>query len=762
MDSSLRDSITDGSRLNTQNQKNTALGPQVRVYTNFYDDSCVPATAILWGLDGSLLTNAEYAALSDDQKASATCLNDLTLPLRFRHTDDLNSIDAFGEQHWGDEAEVGVSLTPEQSYDVVNIGVDQDLSDAVVLHANLRLGRKDASSENGLSRICCNLHAGSPFNPFGKFVSIQGLAIDQPPNSFESEADELFGSVGLEGSVGTWTWQAEYGLSRQETDITRLNVLDRAFLLGINSDGVTDTRIGGESGQPEASCQALTAELGGTRYTYSTFFGGSCSVYGAPPEPIDPFGDISPWIIPDVDAGSLNQQTRFEALVRGSLFEMPGGAVALAVGYDFHEDVLDSFSEFSSFLIDSSSATGSGPFSTAIARDNHAAFVEGQIPLVGASNATDLVQRLILTLSGRYDSYSNVEVDYQQTDANEVGTADAADPGSAFTWSVGMMYQPADSLRLKADVSTSFVAPQLNQLLARVQQNTNAFLWYYLPSGNGAIAQQRGNVIEYRGGNDKLIPETADTISVSAEFSPSFLPGALFRAGWSETEFTDRIVKLSVPIVYLDELPSNVIYNAGEDTYVVDRRWINTSAVNRDGIDLEARYNWEAAANEFDFTLRRAYTNGYEVVQDASTGIVHDLVSMRDDTGPEDTVLSPVPKHQTNMQFTWTRGGLFASFDVHTAADTTIIKSATREYLTEPATNIDLVLGYEFDQDTFFVAPSWMGGMNATLTVNNLGDSFAETTNVNPETGERQKYVVNPIYEWTQGRSFRLSLHKSF
>ena len=27
-------------------------------------------------------------------KASATCLNDLTLPLRFRHTDDLNSIDS--------------------------------------------------------------------------------------------------------------------------------------------------------------------------------------------------------------------------------------------------------------------------------------------------------------------------------------------------------------------------------------------------------------------------------------------------------------------------------------------------------------------------------------------------------------------------------------------------------------------------------------------------------------------------------------------
>ena len=761
LDSSLRESITDGARLNTQNQKNTALGPQLRIYSNFYDDSCVPATAILWGLDGQLLTNAEYALLDEDQQASATCLNDLNLPVGFRHTDDLNTIDTFGEQYWGDEAEVGISLTPEQTNTVVNIGVDQDLSDALVLHANLRIGQKDASSQNGLNRICCRVHAGSPFNPFGRWVSIQGYAVDQPPSSFESVSDELFASAGLEGSLGTWTWQAEYGLSRQETDITRLNVVDRALLLGLNSDGVTDTRIGGENRQPEESCQALMAELGGTSYTWSAFFGGNCSVFGAPPEPIDPFGDISPWIIPDVDAGGKNQQTRFEAMARGGLFEMPGGTVSLSVGYDFREDVLDSFSEFSSFLIQGSSATGSGPFSTRIARDNHAAFVEGQIPLVGESNAGDLVQRLILTLSGRYDSYSNVEVDYRQTDANDAGTLEAADPGSAFTWSLGMVYQPADGLRLKADVSTSFVAPQLNQLLSRVRENTNACFSYWLPGGVGA-GQQCGNVIEYQGGNDKLTPETADTVAVAVELSPSVLPGAYFSAGWSQTEFTDRIVKLSVPIVDLDDLPSNVVYDAASDIYVVDRRWINTSAVNREGMDLEAGYNWQAGDNEFNLTARRAYNHKYEVVQDASTGIVHDLIGMRDDSGPEDTTLGAVPRHQTSMQFTWRRGGASVSFDVLTADDTTIINSATREYLTEPATNYDLVLSYDLGQDTFFQSFPWMSGMTATLTINNLGNSFAETTNINPETGERQKYLLNTVYEWTQGRSYRLSVHKSF
>ena len=184
--------------------------------------------------------------------------------------------------------------------------------------------------------------------------------------------------------------------------------------------------------------------------------------------------------------------------------------------------------------------------------------------------------------------------------------------------------------------------------------------------------------------------------------------------------------------------------------------------MNRDGYDLEVGYTWQTDANDFEFTLRRAYTNRFEVVQDASTGIVHKLVSMRDDSGPEDTTVGPVPRHQTSMQFTWTHGGLFVSFDVLTADDTSVIKSATREELTEPAENYDLVLSYNLDQDTLFPAFPWMSGMTATLTVNNLSDSFAQTTNLNPETGERQEFSLNSYYEWTQGRSYRLSIHKSF
>ncbi|MCY3819798.1 MAG: TonB-dependent receptor [Gammaproteobacteria bacterium] len=757
LDSSLRDSVILGNRLLTTGQKNTAPGPQIRVWTWFFDDSCTPFTAILWGLDGRLLTGVEYAALSPEDQARATCHNDLTLPLGFQHTDDLNSIDAFGEQNWGEEAEVGYSLRPEQVNDVVNVGFDQELTElGITLHANLRVGRKDSRSDNGLNQVSGTLHANSPFNPFGTRVSLTGLAVDQPPSSFESETNERFMSLGAEGVLGDWNWQMEYGVSKQEIDTTRINVRDPAYGLGVNSDGVSESVIARRSGIDQAACEALRVELGGTRITYSTFFGGNCTVWGAPPDPINPFGDISPWITPDVDAGSLNEQTRFEAEIRGTLFEMPAGPVGAVAGYGFRQDLLDSFSEFSTgFFLGSSSPTGSSTFNTEVARDSHAFFTEALVPLYAAGS-----QRLNLILAGRFDSYSNVDVQYGQTATDSGGILNAADPGSEFTWRAGLVYQPAEDLRLKTDLSTSFVAPQLNQLLSKVERVDTACLWHYVEGNVGAIRQLCDNVVENRGGNDALLPETAETLTLSMEYSPAFLSGLFLRAGWSDTDFKDRIIKLRVPVVDLGDLPSTVTLADG--TYIVDNRWINTSAINRSGVDFEARYDWQAGDNEFEVTVRRSYTNKFDVEQDAATGIVHDLVGERDDSGPEDASLSPVPRHKTSMQWTWSRGGMFLALDMQAAAGTTIINSATREYVTVPATNFDMVLSYDFDQGGLFGPSVWTSGLSATLTVNNLTDDFSSTTNVNPETGERETYLVNPIYEWTQGRSYRLSLRKSF
>ena len=767
LDSSQRDSITSSNRstILTTKQKNTAAGPQIRVWSWFYDESCSARNAVLWEVDGRLLTRDEHAALDPAAQAGATCVNDFTLPLGFQHTDDLQTIDLFGEPNWGDEAEIGVSLLPEQSHDVVNVGVDQDITDTVTLHASVRYGKKDSNSQIGLNSLSGTLHAGNPFNPFGTRVSLTGLATGTDPRKFESEGDELFARLGVEGSLGGWSWQAEFSTSRQEIDSVQLNVRDPAYGNGINSDGVSEAVIGRFFGIDEAGCKAKQAELGGTRYRFSAFFGGQCSVYGAPPDPINPFGDLSQYIIADVNAASKNEQMQFEALARGNLFNAPGGPVALVIGYDYRQDVLDSFSELNTFFfLGSGTPTGSSPFSTRVSRDNNAAFVEGLIPLVGADNAMSGVQRLNLTFSARYDSYSNVEVDYNLSASGEAGSLDAADPGSEVTYSGGLVYRPNDSMLFKADQSTSFVAPQLNQLLSRVVQSPSS-LWRYVPGGGGSIGQIT-NVVRFRGGNDQLIPETADTLGISGEFSPAFLPGVFFKAAWSDTDFKDRIIKLSVPIVDLDDLPSNVSYNAAEDLYIVDDRWINSYSVRRSGLDFELRYEWQQGLNDYAIKIRRGYTNRYDVQQSPKAEFVHDLVGQRDDTTAEDTVIPAVPKHQTSMQFTWMRGGLFFSLDVQGASETRRIAGnrgvASYYYIIEPATHYDMVIGYEFEADTLFDAPAWMNGLDATLTVNNLTDAFSSSSRVEAETGDRTEYLVSPYFEWTQGRSYRLNIHKSF
>ena len=770
LDASERDSVVVSNRstLQTNNQKNTAAGPQIRVYTNFYDDTCnsdAPISArqraIIYELDGQVITRDEYAALSAERQAMATCVNDFTLPAGFQHTDSLSALEIVGEPHWGEEAETGRSLRPERQRHVVSVGIDQELMDSLILHANIRATQRNTTSEDGLNAVGGTLHANSPYNPFGTQVSLTGLAVDQPPRLYESETNNLYIGLGVEGTLGTWSWQADLSSSRSETDSTRFNVRDPAYGLGVNSDGVSEATIGRFSGINEAACADKVAEIGGTRYSYSSFFGGNCTVYGAPPEPINPFGDISPYIIPDLDSGSENEQIQFEALARGELFNAPGGAVALVVGYDYRQDTLDSFSELNNYL-SSSTPTGSSPFNTSISRDNHAAFVEGLIPLVGADNAMSGVQRLSLTFSGRYDSYSNVEVDYRQTESTPAESVEADDPGSEFTWSGGLVYRPNDSTLFKANASTSFVAPQLNQLLSKAVYAGSQRLWYHVPDRGGAITTLPGDkVFGYTGGNEDLMPETADSMGLSGEFSPAFLPGVFFKAAWSETEFSDRIYKLRVPIVHLDDLPSNVIYNEAEDIYVVDNRWINVSSVERSGMDYELRYEWQVGLNDYNILVRRSYSNKYTVKVDPSSGIVHNLVPNRDDTGPEDSTIPPVPNHQTSAQFTWTRGGLFFSLDVQ-GSDTTKIIGTSFVSITEPATVYDLVLGYALGDDTLFDAPVWMDGVDVTLTINNLTNAFPRNTRVSKNTGESAENVINPIYEWTQGRAYRLTLHKSF
>lgn len=777
LDSSGRDSILNYSRDGINNQKNAQPGPQMRIYTWFYDDSCDEAKAVVYRSNGRIITRAEYAALDEAAQAAAECYSDVTLPLGFMPGDDLNEIAIFGAPNWGEATERGFSLRPEQVRHSINLGVDHALTDSLKLHGNLRYATKDTTSNTGLSSVNGLLHANSPFNPFGHRVTVQGHIMNAQPTYFDSQLDQIHLRAGLEGAIGTWTWQAEFNRSQSEVDAKRMNAFDSGTVrLGLNSDGVSEAIIARISGGTAEDCEAERVARGGTRAQFSPFFGGSCTIYGAPPDPINPFGDLSQYVAPVLGTRSTNTQTQFEALARGELFDLPGGKLALVFGYDYRNDELDTMSEFhqaggscSAVSCPNGTPAGNKAFNTKVGRDNHGFFVEGVAPLIGRDNATHGVQRLNLTFSARHDSYSNVEVAYRESASGEAGTSNPADPGSATTYGVGLVWRAADSVQVKASMQTSFKAPQLRQLIARTQQRVPAArfqgLYFVEPDSQGRT-QTHDNVYDNTGGNDQLDPETAQTVSLGLEITPEVLRGVRVKATWSDTEIEDRIAYFrSITGIDPNNLPSNVIYIAGEDIYIRDNRWINVAKVDRSGMDYEVGYQGSFGDSEITLTVRHSRTSRFDVQPDPTNPEVQSIVTTRNDKDNDlRATLPPVPAHSTNTQLAWARWGFTVSADWQMSARTSTISSGGTdglEYVTDPATVMDLVVGYDFGVGGLIDAP-WAADLTATLTVNNVTNEFAESHLVNLGTGAKRVHQFNPTYEWTQGRAYRLALRKSF
>jgi iron complex outermembrane receptor protein len=133
-------------------------------------------------------------------------------------------------------------------------------------------------------------------------------------------------------------------------------------------------------------------------------------------------------------------QARLQA--QGTLVELPAGPVKLAIGGEAYRVSLYEYL---------AQGQGAGPTSNSavyrqwhFSRDVQSAYLEANIPLIGPEQGVALVQELTLDVSGRLDHY------------NDFGNT--TNPKIAFDWRV------YDDLKLRADWSTSFVAPPEDEI----------------------------------------------------------------------------------------------------------------------------------------------------------------------------------------------------------------------------------------------------------------------------------------------------------
>ena len=246
-------------------------------------------------------------------------------------------------------------------------------------------------------------------------------------------------SLGLEN----WTWEASVSYDRATGQSRSTRISDDRLALSISTSQV-DPNTG------NIVC-GLDADGDGIPDQGTPFAGGGFNNTPAC-VPIDVFsptlygiggGDLATdaeydYLISNRTFNTIVEQTVFQGIASGDLFELPAGTVAGVVGVEYRQDSLESLPDDVARL-----GLNVGFFSDRGAsgtRDLMEAFTEVEIPVLAGQPGAE---ELTLNLSGRWTEESQF--------------------GAGWTYSISGLYRPVDYLTLRGSYGTSFRAPNLRE-----------------------------------------------------------------------------------------------------------------------------------------------------------------------------------------------------------------------------------------------------------------------------------------------------------
>ncbi len=426
--------------------------------------------------------------------------------------------------------------------------------------------------------------------------------------------------------------------------------------------------------------------------------------------------------------------------LNGTLFRLPGGAVKVALGTLLRrEDYRDDY------------ATSAVPqFLRKGDRNIRALFGELVVPLVSASNRIDGIERLQLSVAGRYEHYSKF--------------------GSTFDPKLGLLWSPLTGLRLRASYGTSFRAP----LLSQASGVYNAILFpaqlLYLDPSKG-----QGVGLVLQGTNPDVGPETSRNWTIGGDFSPEFLPGLTLSANYYSIRFDDRIARATSTIVVIgnpafepivDRSPSVADVQALLDgaaiqldlsgpgftdgnatandiTVVLENRISNTAVTTTSGIDMGVNYRFQLGSNQFGIDVNATH--------------ILDFTDRLTETSPSVTVLD-TPYNaldwRVRASLGWERGGWAGNVTVN-YADGYRDNRGTFNNDVASFRTVDVGLAYEFGEKD---RNSWLDGTRIALFGENIFD--AQPPALVPDPGNATGLGYDPVNASVRGRMISLQLRK--
>jgi iron complex outermembrane recepter protein len=419
-------------------------------------------------------------------------------------------------------------------------------------------------------------------------LTAAGLAVEAPTSlrrrfeettrRFEQDVTQFQGVFGFEGDFRDMNWDVTYNKGyRSRTDV------DKGQFFGPNLRNAMGPSALDAEGIPRCyqNINDPTSIIDGC--VPMNFFGGPLSVTQEM-----------------LDYVSVNLVDKFQseldvisASIAGSAFELPGGPLGWAVGAGYQAEQFEYTPDSAKALAQVTGNVGAGTDGSLYSTNYFAEFLA---PVF--DNGEQAVE---LKGGVRTDDYTAF--------------------GSETTWQFGAEFQAIQSLKLRATAGTVFRAPTIGDLFAGQVDSFPTFVdpCGVVPLPAGCAQASPPGEIQARakiGGNPFLKPETGDTFTVGAVWTPDFGKGDLsVTLDYWNIDVEDAISSLGVQYI-LDDC--YITGNAASCALITRRPGdygilqildgpLNVAEQGAEGVDFEIRYGWDTSFGAFNASLLWAH-----------------------------------------------------------------------------------------------------------------------------------------------------------
>lgn len=397
--------------------------------------------------------------------------------------------------------------------------------------------------------------AENPFNPFGVPVGVDYRFVELGPRTNDATTDFSRFVLGASGAVGRFEWQV-YGLAdRDETE-----VLNGGTLNSLLNSSVVQQYL--DSIDPAVALNVFSTTGNNNPQTLAAL--------------------LSEGVTTD-DLGT--RAAMAEAVVRGPLFQLPGGPLSMALGVNYRREKVEFLAPL---IVDLRNE-----------RSSKAVFAEVSVPLVGPQLEVPAVHSLELMLAGRYDDYDDFD--------------DSTNPQFGLTW------RPRSNLLVRASYGEAYKAP-------------TAFQMFLPPIGfqGGGLDPARDNeptefFISF-GGNPELKPEIGTSRTLGLVWEPQSARGLSITLSAFRVEQEDFITTFDTDLLLANEalFPSRVRRGPplpGDPPGLpgpilsVDLSNLNFGSLTTQGLDAGLEYAFAPGAwGEFVASLYGTYVDEFQIV----------------------------------------------------------------------------------------------------------------------------------------------------